>query len=83
MLQSGELCRSSKYLLSAAAWQIFRCRHLRGPERKISESAIAVMSAGQFLDGSKAQRELGFQARVSVDDAIRRALKWFRAQNMV
>ena len=66
-----------------SAWQTFRYRHLRGPEPKISESAIAVMSAGQFLDGSKAQLELGFQAQVSVDEAIGRALKWFRAKKMV
>lgn len=66
-----------------SAWQTFHYRHLRGPEPKISESAIAVMSAGQFLDGSKAQLELGFQAQVSVDEAIRRALRWFRAKGMV
>lgn len=66
-----------------SAWQTFRYRHLRGPEPKISESAIAVMSAGQFLDGSKAQRELGFQAEVTTDDAIRRALQWFRAKGMI
>lgn len=63
--------------------QTLRYRYLRGPEPKISESAIAVMSAGQFLDGGKAQRELGFRAEVSVDEAIARTLAWFRGKGMV
>lgn len=44
---------------------------------KISETAIAVMSAGQFLDGSKAEKELGFKADVSLEEAIKRSLNWF------
>lgn len=44
---------------------------------KISETAIAVMSAGQFLDGSKAEKELGFKAEVSLEEAVKRSLKWF------
>ncbi|MBW1906485.1 MAG: hypothetical protein JRG67_14770 [Deltaproteobacteria bacterium] len=51
---------------------------LGGNAPKISSTAIAVMSAGQFLDGSKAERELGFKAEVSLDEALRRALEWFR-----
>lgn len=51
---------------------------LGGPAPKISETAIAVMSAGQHLDGSKAERDLGFKAEVSMEEALRRALFWFR-----
>lgn len=51
---------------------------LGGPVPKISETAIAVMSAGQHLDGAKAERELGFKAEVSMEDALQKALAWFR-----
>jgi dihydroflavonol-4-reductase len=66
-----------------SAVQSLRYAWLRGPEPKISSSAIAVMSSGQFLDGSKASQALNFQSAISVDDAIRRAFDWFRAQGMV
>ncbi|MBW2687796.1 MAG: NAD-dependent epimerase/dehydratase family protein [Deltaproteobacteria bacterium] len=56
---------------------------LGGNAPKISSTAIAVMSAGQFLDGSKAERELGFKAAVSLDEALRRALEWFRGVGYV
>jgi nucleoside-diphosphate-sugar epimerase len=41
------------------------------------------MSMGRFLDGAKAERELGFKAAVSIDEAIRRALIWFRSRGLV
>jgi dihydroflavonol-4-reductase len=41
------------------------------------------MSGGQFLSGSKAQKELGFRASVSTEEAIHRALQWFKAQGYV
>jgi nucleoside-diphosphate-sugar epimerase len=37
-------------------------------------------SFGQYRDGSKATRELGYRPEVSVDEAIRRAFEWFRSQ---
>ncbi|MEO0997502.1 MAG: hypothetical protein AAFX58_08285 [Pseudomonadota bacterium] len=49
----------------------------------MSDTAIAVMSAGRHLDGSKAREELGYEATVSVDDMMRRALTWFRETGMV
>ncbi|MES2072590.1 MAG: NAD-dependent epimerase/dehydratase family protein [Pseudomonadota bacterium] len=64
-------------------WQNFRYLRLGGPEPKVSESAIAVMSSGQFVDGSKALLELGFKAEVPVDEAIRRTLAWFRSRGLV
>jgi dihydroflavonol-4-reductase len=42
-----------------------------------------VMSSGQYLDGLKAERELGYRPEVSIDEAIRRAIVWFRAQGVV
>ena len=65
---------------TVAAIQSLRYQYLKGPLPKVDATAIAVMSAGQFLDGSKARRELGFEAQVGPDEAIRRALVWFRAQ---
>jgi nucleoside-diphosphate-sugar epimerase len=52
-------------------------RLLGGGEPMLNSTAIAV-SSGQFLDGSKAKQQLGFVAEVSLDEAIRRALEWFR-----
>ncbi len=63
--------------------QNLRHRFLRGPEPKITPTAIAVMSAGQFLDGSKAEKELSFKALESLTDCLRRTLKWFRAVGYV
>ncbi len=63
--------------------QAWRYRHLNGPLPKISETAIAVMAGGQFLDGSKARRELGYAPKVTLDDALRRAHTWFVEQGMV
>lgn len=53
--------------------------HLGGAEPSVTDAAIKVISGGQFVSGEKARRELGFEARVSVDDAITRALTWFQA----
>ncbi len=50
---------------------------------KISSSAIAVMASGQFLDGSKAQKELGFQSKVDLNEAISRAINWFRLRKYI
>jgi dihydroflavonol-4-reductase len=65
---------------AVATVQALRYRYLKGPLPKVDATAIAVMSSGQFLNGAKAERELGFRATVNVDEAIRRALAWFRAK---
>lgn len=65
---------------TVAALQKFRYLHLGGPLPKVDDTAIAVMSAGQFLDGAKAARELDFRASVPLEETIRRALAWFRAR---
>jgi dihydroflavonol-4-reductase len=62
-----------------ARMQALRYRAFGGALPKVDATAIAVMSAGQHLSGAKAERELGFKARVSIEDAVQRALAWFRA----
>lgn len=57
--------------------QGIKFRYLKGDAPKISDTAIAVMSSGQYLAGDKAKRELGFEASVSLDEALRRSLLWF------
>ncbi|MEM7727106.1 MAG: NAD-dependent epimerase/dehydratase family protein [Cyanobacteria bacterium P01_A01_bin.45] len=49
----------------------------------LTSSAIAVMASGQFLDGTKAQKELGFQPEVDIEEAISRALNWFKLQGYI
>lgn len=67
----------------AAKLQALRYQLLGGALPKIDASGIAVMGAGQFLHGSKARSELGFDAEVSADEAIRRALNWFRGSGYI
>ncbi|HWZ42312.1 MAG TPA: hypothetical protein VNW97_02500 [Candidatus Saccharimonadales bacterium] len=66
-----------------SAWQTFKYKHLHGPLPKVSSSAIAVMSSGQYLDGSKTAHELGYRPEVSVEEALRRAFAWFSSQGKV
>lgn len=54
-----------------------------GPEPAISETAIAIMSAGQYLDGGKAEAELGFKAETTLEDALSKAYVWFQAQDYI
>jgi dihydroflavonol-4-reductase len=60
-----------------------RYRLFGGALPKVSSTAIAVMAAGQHLDGSKAKRELGYAPEVSLESAIERALRWFSDQGYV
>lgn len=64
-------------------WQETRYRLFGGELPRLSSTALAVISAGQFLDGAKAQHELGFTAATSIEDAIRRACGWFVAEGYV
>lgn len=59
------------------AVQTLRWR-LGGALPTVDATAIAVMSAGQHLSGEKAKRELGFERRVPLREALERALAWFR-----
>jgi dihydroflavonol-4-reductase len=60
-----------------------RYRLFRGALPKLSQSAVAVMASGQFIDGSKALEELGYAPRVSLAETIERSLNWFRSHGMV
>jgi dihydroflavonol-4-reductase len=68
---------------TVSAVQTARYRWLKGPVPRVDATAIAVMSAGQFVNGAKAQRELGFTASTTLDHAIGRALAWFRNNGYV
>ena len=65
----------AKVLAKIQSWKY---RYLNGPEPKISDTAIAVMSSGQHLSGEKAKRDLGFEASTTLDAAIEKSLKWFK-----
>ncbi|WP_137821728.1 NAD-dependent epimerase/dehydratase family protein [Pseudomonas sp. D(2018)] len=52
---------------------------LSGELPKLDDTAIAVMAGGQFLDGSKAQHELGFVAETPLEVTLERTIGWFRA----
>jgi dihydroflavonol-4-reductase len=67
----------------ASALQTARYQWLKGPVPRVDATAIAVMSAGQFLDGAKARSKLGFTATETLDKTIRRALAWFRSNGYV
>ena len=61
-----------------AKTQLWRYRFFNGEPPRISETVIGVMSAGQYLDGGKAENDLGFKATTSVDETIERTLTWFK-----
>lgn len=62
--------------------QAVKHRYFDGPLPVLTPTAIAVMSAGQHLSGIKAKQDLGFEAEVSLDDALARAYEWFKQQGM-
>jgi dihydroflavonol-4-reductase len=66
-----------------AKLQAWRYRWFKGPLPKVDATGIAVMSGGQFLSGNKAQTELGFCVSVTTDEAIQRALQWFKSKAYV
>jgi len=49
-----------------------------GPVPTITSTAIKVLAGGQFLDGTKALNEFDFRSFVSVEEAIERAITWFK-----
>ncbi|RKZ99912.1 MAG: epimerase [Gammaproteobacteria bacterium] len=63
--------------------QEFRYHWLAGPLPKVTSTAIAVISAGQFLDGTKAETDLGFKATLSVEQTIQKTYLWFKAQGYI
>ncbi len=64
----------------ASGWW-WRMRGGRG-EPWLPARAVEQVREGQFLDGEKAVRELGMP-QTTVEEAVRRAVAWFRAQGML
>jgi len=62
---------------------LWRYKLLGGEAPRISETVIGVMSAGQYPDGSKAKKDLGFKASTPVDETIGRTLTWFRRNGYI
>jgi nucleoside-diphosphate-sugar epimerase len=58
--------------------QAFKFKYLNGPMPQLSGTAIAILSAGQFLDGEKAKKELGYAPSVTTEEAISRTIAWFK-----
>lgn len=51
--------------------------HLRGREPRVTIDAVRMGRKKMFVTSAKAERELGWKA-VAVDDALKRAVEWFR-----
>jgi dihydroflavonol-4-reductase len=77
--------RSVPLKVARAAGQLQELRYhlLGGDAPKLSATVIALMALGQFLDGRKATRELGYRPQLSVPEAIQRAITWFRQEGMI
>jgi dihydroflavonol-4-reductase len=58
--------------------QEFKFKYLEGQVPTLSGTVIAILSAGQFLNGDKAKKELGYAPSVTVDEAIKRTIDWFK-----
>ncbi|MDP4172181.1 MAG: epimerase, partial [Bacillota bacterium] len=50
---------------------------------KLDSTAVAVMALGQFLDGTKAREELGFNGEVSLDETIVRTIEWYKKEKYI
>ncbi len=48
----------------------------------VTETAIAVMSSGQHLNGARSAA-IGYAPQVGLQEAVERTLRWFRAQGDV
>jgi dihydroflavonol-4-reductase len=56
---------------------------LLGTLPTLSATSIAIMGSGQHLDGSKAKRELGFEATTSLVEGFQKAYIWFDKMNLI
>lgn len=66
-----------------ARFNHWRYRRFGGQKPDLDETALAIITAGQYLDGSKAKQALGFVAEHDPDAAIAYALTWFRSVGML
>ncbi len=65
---------AAKAIAALGRWRY----RLTGQLPRLDDSALAVMAGGQYLDGRKAQTELGFIAQTTVDETLARTIQWFR-----
>ncbi len=63
---------------AVARAQALRFRLFGGAPPRLSDTAIAVMAYGQYLDGEKAERQLSFRAALRLEETLDRAIAWFR-----
>jgi dihydroflavonol-4-reductase len=68
--------------LGFAALDQFFTGTLRGKEPRATIDAVRMGRKKMFASSAKAERNLGFHI-VSVDDALRRAIRWFQAHGYV
>jgi dihydroflavonol-4-reductase len=68
--------------LGFAALDQFFTGTLRGKEPRATIDAVRMGRKKMFASSAKAERNLGFHM-VSVDDALRRAIRWFQAHGYV
>jgi dihydroflavonol-4-reductase len=66
-----------------SAMQVLRYRLFGGALPRLSSTAIAVLSSGQFLDGAKARAELDYSPEVSLEATVERSLRWFQANGYI
>ncbi len=58
-------------------------RYLGGELPLLDDTAIAVMSAGQFLNGEKAKSELGYEPKVTLEEGLKRTITWFEQNGYI
>ncbi len=63
--------------------KMIKYRYFNSELPLLDDTAIAVMSAGQFLNGDKAKNELGYQPETSIDEAIRKTIEWFKTNGYI
>ncbi len=63
--------------------KMIKYRYFNGELPLLDDTAIAVMSAGQFLTGDKAKNELGYQPETSIDEAIKKTIEWFKTNGYI
>lgn len=68
------------YFVALAAGVVDTCLtgYLRGQEPRVTLDAVRIGRKKMYVSSAKAERELGWRV-VPVDDALRRAVTWFRA----
>jgi nucleoside-diphosphate-sugar epimerase len=55
----------------------------KGTAPSLSSTAIAVLSSGQHIDGTKSKDELGYEPDLSAKDAVRSAYNWFKKEGYI